>query len=278
MNHRFVKKHLNRYLLLAGFALLLAFAIGSTIFIEGWHLLVAPTVTSEEQLNTSFEEYKYVNVQTEDLQYTEIDIIFELSTTEKRYKGYISKLNEKYIFIFSQDNVDDQSKMIIMPSNFSEGNHTLFKESVYEQFAYQSDIGEQQVRTMFISEVYIDITGRIKEDTSRVSIWLVGTLFIITGLVLILFELNRFKNYKGEYAIFYNKKLSRINKSLLMGDRGFIIMRLDLKILPFDEIIDVDKSDKNIVIYFKKHALQVKANQELIDSIYETIFPEILTT
>jgi hypothetical protein len=278
MNHKLVKKHLTRYVLLAGFALLLALAIGTTIFIEGWHLLVAPTITSEEQLATSFEEYKYVNLQTDELQYTDIDMIFEHPNMQKRFKGYISKLNERYIFVFSQDNVEDLSKMIIMPSYFSEGNHELFKESVYEQFSYQSDISEQQVRTMFISDVYIDVTGRIKEDTSRVFVWLVGTLFIVIGLLLILFELNRFKNYKGEYAIFFNKKLTKISKNLLMSDRGFIVMRLDLKVMPFDEIIDVDKGEKAIVIYFKKHMLQVRADQELIDSIYETIFPEILTT
>lgn len=278
MNHRLVKKHLNRYLFLAVLALLFTLAVGTTIFIEGWHLLVAPTITSEEQLTASFEDYKYVNLQTKELQYTDIDMIFEQPNMQKRFKGYISKLNERYIFIFSQDNVEDLSKMIIMPSYFSEGNHALFKESVYEQFAYQSDISEQQVRTMFISDVYIDVTGRIKEDTSRVFVWLIGTLFIFTGLLLILFELNRFKNYKGEYAIFYNKKLTKISKNLLMSDRGFIVMRIDLKVMPFDEIIDVDKRENAIVIYFKKHMLQVRANKELIDSIYETIFPEILTT
>lgn len=279
MNQIFFKNYLKRFVFITAFILFAALASGINILIEGWHLLVAPTITHENELAQSFKEYKYAYVESEDIQYTEIDMVFDLPFTQKqkKFNGYISKINEKYIFVFSQDNVDTQSKMIIMPSYFSEGNHTLFKESVYEELASQSDITTQEIRSMFISDVFVDVRGRIKEGRIAVILWIAGTLLGIVGFVIALLELNHLKNYSGKYAIFNNRKLNKISKNLLISDRGFIVMKWGAFVLSFDNIIDVEKQDNSIIIYFKKYRLYIKAEQDVIELIYNTISPEILT-
>ena len=278
MNHHLIKKYLKRFVVIASVILLFFSIAGVSIISEGWHLFIAPTIENEKQLKESFDDFKYVNIQSNELQYTEMDIIFESQTIDKRFKGYTLKLDEKYIFIFRQDNVDQQSKMVLMPSYFSDENHMLFKESVYDQYAFETNTNNQQIRNMFINQVYVDVQGRVKEDTPIVILWILGFFVGISGLVMTLSEYLNFKQYKGKYAIFLNKKLHQINKNLLVSDRGFIVMKFGLRVLPFDEIMDVKSNGEELKIYFKQYVLQIKANESTIDSIYNTIFPEILTT
>ncbi len=268
--------HIRRYLYLALSASVLSIALGYTIIVEGYHLFSAPTLNDVNDIVEQIQNYKYIKVNNDSLQYTDIDILLEGNTNQKRYKGYVMQLKDKYMFVFLQDNIQEKETLIIRESYFSNDNHLLFKENVYEQLMVSYNMNRQQVESMFVHEVYVDIQGRIKEDMPVVVLWLTGLILMIIASVMFAREYYLANNKLSKYKVLRYGDLTKVNKRLYINQRAFVYIGFSLKILYFDQMTKSVKSDNQLLVYFKNSKLNIKANEETINNLYDRMHPEVL--
>lgn len=270
-------RHIRRYIWIAMSASVLSLALGYTIVVEGYHLFNAPTANDVNDIVEQTQNYKYIKVNNDSLQYTDIDMLLEGTTNQKRYKGYVMQLKDKYMFVFLQDNIQEKETLIIRESYFSNDNHLLFKENVYEQLMVSYNMNRQQVESMFVHEVYVDIQGRIKEDMPVVVLWLTGLSLMIIASILFAKEYYLANNKLSKYKVLHYGELTKVSKRLYINQRAFVYIGFSLKILYFDQMTKSVKSDNQLIVYFKDSKLNINANEETINNLYDRMHPEVLT-
>jgi hypothetical protein len=272
-----IKRFLQIRLVMASIIFVMVVALGSSIIQEGWHLMFAPTIETFAELNDiENDNRKYSYLKPEMLTYTEIDIILEQSLSTKRYNGYVAAFDNQYFLVFRQDNIDNQSTMILMPSFFSDDNNLLFKTNVFDQIMVTEGLTLQEINSVFHPHVLIDVRGRIKSDIPVVVLW-----FLIVGLfgALMGFSLKEYYDFttkKNKYKYLRNGKLLFKSNKLLLNQKALYIIKRRIHVFPVDSIREYSVNQDSLTLYFKNVKLQINAPHITIQNFKRVLFPEIL--
>ncbi len=250
---------------------------GYSIIIEGYHLLVAKQASTIDELSISpSRTHKYTYVIADDISYTDIDIVFENTIRDKKFKGYMAKMDDKYILVFRQDNVDEASRMILLPSYFSEGNNELFKATVYQQIIQSQGLSFTQVQAMFHPEVFVDVRGRIKEDIPIVIAWVMFIILLAIVCGWNFREKKRWKDRKDKYRYIPKQAPIKLTSNTYISDRAVFVLSYGLKVFPFETIRQYRIDPEMITLYFHSNKMIIRADKQMITKIKHQLFPEIL--
>lgn len=272
-----MKRFLQIRLVMTSIIFVVVVALGFSIIQEGWHLIFAQTIeTFDELSDIENNNRKYSYLKPEMLTYTEIDIILDQTLSTKRYNGYVAAFDNQYFLVFRQDNIDNQSTMILTPSFFSQDNNILFKTSVFDQIMETEGLTIQEISAVFYPQVLIDVRGRIKSDIPIVIIW-----FLIVGLFgalmgYFLKEYYEFTTKKKKYKYLRSGKLLFKSNRLLLTHKALYVIKSRIHVFSVDSIREYSVNQESLTLYFKNVKLQINAPHSVIQDFKRVLFPEIL--
>lgn len=272
-----MKRFLQVRLVITSIIFLIVVTAGFSIIQEGWHLMFAQTIeTFDELSNIDNNNRKYSYLKPEVLTYTEIDIIMEQPLSTKRYNGYVAAFDNRYFLVFRQDNIDNQSTMILMPSFFSDDNNLLFKTNVFDQIMVTEGLTLQEINSVFHPQVLIDVRGRIKSDIPIVAIWIFAICLFGALLGYFLKEYRDFTAKKRKYMYLSSGKLLFKSNKLLLNHKALYVIKKRIHVFPIDSIREYSVDQDTLTLYFRNVKLQINAPHTTIQNFKKVLFPEIL--
>ncbi len=255
----------------------LVVVLGFSIIQEGWHLLVAQTIETFEELDDlENNNSKYSYFTPNELIYTEIDILLDHTLSTTRYNGYVAVLDDKYFLVFRQDNIDNKSKMILISSFFSEDNNLLFKTNVFDQIMEQEGLSLQEITTVFYPNVLVDVRGRVRSDFPIVIFWLLLVSLLAFVFTYLINDYVLLMRNKGKYKYFGKGKTLFVSNKLVLTSKALYVLKKHIKVLPIDSIREYRVDQESLKLYFENVKLDIKASCATISSFKKVLFPEIL--
>jgi hypothetical protein len=244
--------------------------LGQSIIVEGGKLLFSERITTTSSLKSTSQVYQLsIPISSE---YTGIDFVYEENGKEVRFLGYLNELSDGYYLAFSQQEIKEETFLILSPVTFSQDNMNLFKQSVILQLAEDTGLSEEEVAKLIHPTVFYDHTQRIVNDIPIVVLWLVlmiGLVYFALRISIRYFKISRRNEIKDAQV------WARSNKRYILNS-GFLQLGVNPQFIGFNEILLYELENDILKLKTKTIVLKIQGSQQLYDEITKKVVPEFI--
>ena len=250
--------------------------IGNTIISEGIKLIFSSRVAEKSDFATSNAYQINVPLSSE---YTEVDFEIEYQGKEIRFKGFINELNDGYYFVFTQQEVKENTLFILSRITFSQENMTLIRDAMIAQIAEDTGLSEDEVSALIYPEIMLDHTQRIINYIPIVLVWLVifiGLLWLSIRTTFKYIKLTR--NQELQQATLWAKDYNQgfKNKERYILSSGLLQCGLNPVYVSYNDILLYEKDAQGMTLKTKKLVFKIQASEKLYDEIVKKVVPEFV--
>ncbi|MCD8574364.1 MAG: hypothetical protein LRY28_02465 [Erysipelotrichaceae bacterium] len=250
--------------------------IGNTIISEGIKLIFSSRVTEKSDFATSNAYQFNVPLSSE---YTDVDFEIEYQGKEIRFKGFINELNDGYYFVFTQQEVKENTLFILSRITFSQENMTLIRDAMIAQIAEDTGLSEDEVSALIYPEIMLDHTQRIINYIPIVLVWLVifiGLLWLSIRTTFKYIKLTR--NQELQQATLWAKDYNQgfKNKERYILSSGLLQCGLNPVYVSYNDILLYEKDAQGMTLKTKTLVFKIQASDKLYDEIVKKVVPEFV--
>jgi hypothetical protein len=251
--------------------------LGQSIIVEGGKLLFSERITTTSSLKSTSQVYQLsIPISSE---YTGIDFVYEENGKEVRFLGYLNELSDGYYLAFSQQEIKEETFLILSPVTFSQDNMNLFKQSVILQLAEDTGLSEEEVAKLIHPTVFYDHTQRIVNDFPIVSVWLILVLLLLWQSIRTTVRyLKLTSNSEIKRSTLWGKdsgqRLRRKERYIL--STGVLQCGMNPVYVSYKDILLYEKDTQGIKLITKTLVFKIQGSEQLYEEIVKKVVPDFV--